>query len=133
MTQSSDPQHLLSLGPLEREVMGVVWQRGQATVVEVRSALGDRHAYTTIMTILSRLADKGHLDRRKCGRSFVYSGAGSRAATTGQWLARAIAGVEDSMKGEIVQHFVGSIGNLDERLLDQLESEIRDAKAKGKP
>lgn len=130
MSDDNDSLNLFGLGPLEREVMEAVWKSAPASVAEVRAALGDRHAYTTIMTILVRLAEKGQLEREKRGRNYVYSAADSGAAQTGQWLARAIAGVDKRVKGQIVQHFVGSIGDLDEDLLDQLEKEIRDARGR---
>lgn len=64
------------LGPLERRVMSHVWDRGAATVaeiVDVLNAAADRKlAYTTVMTILVRLHDKGYLSRAAAGRSYVY-------------------------------------------------------------
>jgi len=55
-----------SLGELEREIMELVWKYQESSVREVLSALQKkRHiAYTTVMTIMSRLADKGLLQRR---------------------------------------------------------------------
>ena len=73
-------------GPLEAEIMQVVWRRRQATVAEVHDELqhcGDRQrdiAYTTVMTTMSRLAEKNVLRReRPAGQvSFVYSPALAR-------------------------------------------------------
>jgi len=64
-----------SLGPLEDEVMRIVWARDQATVRDVHEVLGRRPvtlAYTTVMTVMSRLTIKGLLSRRRVGRSFLY-------------------------------------------------------------
>jgi predicted transcriptional regulator len=64
------------LGPLERRVMEVVWVRGPATPREVAEALNTDTpvalAYTTVMTILVRLADKGFLERFRSGRGYTY-------------------------------------------------------------
>lgn len=62
------------LGPLEQRVMQIVWDRGQATVHEVLELLNEQHdyAYTTIMTIMSRLVAKGVLVREQKGRSYLY-------------------------------------------------------------
>lgn len=72
MTGSAPPQ----LPELEREVMEEVWRRGSGTVHEIRDALNARagkdRAYTTVMTVLGRLADKGMLERRREGRSDRY-------------------------------------------------------------
>lgn len=69
-----------ALGPLEAEAMAVLWQAD--TPLPVRDVAGrlnaDRTsplAYTTVMTVLSRLASKGVLVRRRRGRGFVYSPA----------------------------------------------------------
>jgi predicted transcriptional regulator len=64
------------LGPLERRVMAVLWSRGPQTPREVVDLLNSestrRLAYTTIMTVLVRLADKGYAERRREGRQFRY-------------------------------------------------------------
>ncbi|HSU42157.1 MAG TPA: BlaI/MecI/CopY family transcriptional regulator [Polyangiaceae bacterium] len=64
------------LGPLEMRVLGLVERRGTASVGDVLAELereGDALAYTTVMTVLSRLHDKGVIRRRREGRRFVYS------------------------------------------------------------
>ena len=64
-----------SLGPLEDEVMRIIWGRDQATVRDVHEELARRPvalAYTTVMTVMSRLTTKGLLSRRRVGRSFLY-------------------------------------------------------------
>ncbi len=71
------------LGPLESEIMQVVWMLGRATVAEVHKELQSRQpvrreiAYTTVMTTMSRLAEKNVLHREKPpGQvSFVYAPA----------------------------------------------------------
>ncbi len=64
---------LNSLGKLERETMDEVWRQREVNVRAVEVALGERVAYTTIMTTLDRLYKKGFLDRRKEGRAFFYT------------------------------------------------------------
>ena len=64
------------LGELEAEIMRVMWPRGAATVREVLAALNAARerqiAYTTIMTVMGRLADKGLLRRRLIGKAHHY-------------------------------------------------------------
>jgi predicted transcriptional regulator len=66
-----------SLGPLEREVMELIWRRPEdasgVSVRDIHLAFEERLAYTTLMTTLDRLHKKGLLDRRKRGRAFFYS------------------------------------------------------------
>src|ERR1700681_554998 len=61
--------------PLELECLKALWTLGEGNVKDVRRALAaDRNlAYTTVMTVLDRLARKGGVVRRKVGRSFVYA------------------------------------------------------------
>jgi predicted transcriptional regulator len=61
-------------GELESEVLAALWAAGRAlTPGEVREELGGALAYTTVMTTLSRLHDKGVVDRRRAGRSYAYA------------------------------------------------------------
>ncbi len=61
--------------PLELECLKALWEMGEGNVKDVRTALTRNRnlAYTTVMTILERLARKGGVARRKVGRSFVYA------------------------------------------------------------
>ncbi|MHB8376403.1 MAG: BlaI/MecI/CopY family transcriptional regulator [Dehalococcoidia bacterium] len=63
-----------SLGPLEARAMAVVWRRGDATVRDVADALSDEtdSAYTTVLTIMTRLVEKRMLKRTRSGRAHVY-------------------------------------------------------------
>lgn len=62
--------------------MDVVWRRGSASVKEVTGDLNEQGelAYTTVMTIMSRLLAKGLLERQPSGRAYVYSPRLDRAA-----------------------------------------------------
>lgn len=56
----------------ELDVMNVLWERGSATVAEVLDDLGDELAYTTVLTILRRLEDKGHVRHESEGKAHRY-------------------------------------------------------------
>lgn len=56
----------------ELDVMNVLWDRGSATVAEVRAALADELAYTTVLTVLRTLEDKGHVAHREEGKAHRY-------------------------------------------------------------
>lgn len=66
--------------PLEIECLKALWSLGEGNVKDVRRAMAANRnlAYTTVMTVLDRLARKGGVARRKVGRSFVYSPVLSR-------------------------------------------------------
>lgn len=94
----SDTLSGFDLGPLEAEVMRLVWEMGEVQVDDVLSVLQqDRElAYTTVMTVMSRLAAKGLLHRRKQGRAYLYRAARERdelaGSTLQEWVARFFGG-----------------------------------------
>jgi predicted transcriptional regulator len=65
------------LGPLEAEVMNIIWVRGPSLVSEVEELLDRRRseplAYKTYLTLCTRLSDKSLLVQQKEGRAFRYS------------------------------------------------------------
>jgi BlaI family transcriptional regulator, penicillinase repressor len=65
---------LLDLAPLELDCLNTLWPMGEGTVREIRDRLAPRlpRAYTTIMTIMDRLARKGIVERKKSGRAYLY-------------------------------------------------------------
>jgi predicted transcriptional regulator len=69
------PRHsILDLAPLELECMSVLWPLGEGTVRDIHRqiAASRPRAYTTIMTIMDRLAHKGIVSRRRVGRAYRY-------------------------------------------------------------
>jgi predicted transcriptional regulator len=66
----------LSLGPLEAEILNLIWELGSATVKDVHERIladPDRElAYTSVTTVLRRLTEKGWLACDKKGRAFYW-------------------------------------------------------------
>jgi predicted transcriptional regulator len=92
-------------GPLESEVMDAVWSTAvPVSVREVVDALNDGRgeplAYTTVMTVMNRLADKQALARSPAGRSFVYE------ATAPDPAGIAVKHVIRTYGDEAMAHFV---------------------------
>jgi predicted transcriptional regulator len=56
----------------ELDVMDVLWERGPSLVADVRAALRDELAYTTVLTILRTLEGKGHVSHEQEGRGHRY-------------------------------------------------------------
>jgi predicted transcriptional regulator len=82
-----------SLGELERAVMEVLWDRATPVAVrDVAEALAPRElAYTTVMTVLDRLAKKGFVHRQRDGRAWRYEPANSREEYVAQLMLDALA------------------------------------------
>lgn len=85
----SDERDELSrvLGPLEAEIMRVLWSDSTGRPVSVRAVLEELNrdrrpplAYTTVMTVMSRLAEKEILRRQRHGRGYVYEATVADAA-----------------------------------------------------
>ena len=99
----SPRRSVLDLAPLELDCMNTLWPMGEATVREIRDGLAARRprAYTTIMTIMDRLARKGVVERRKVGRAYKYvaqlSADDARAQALGQVVANFFGGSREAM------------------------------------
>ncbi|NUP07709.1 MAG: BlaI/MecI/CopY family transcriptional regulator [Polyangiaceae bacterium] len=111
-----------SLGELETSVLEILWDASEAlSVREVGSALRRRPAlaYTTVMTVLDRLHDKGFVARDKSGRAFLYRPRIGREELLGE---RAVAAL--SPKGPppnaVLVAFLDSVESRDPALLDTL-------------
>jgi predicted transcriptional regulator len=105
---------LLDLAPLELECMNTLWPMGQGTVREIRDQLAPRRprAYTTIMTIMDRLARKGVVERHKVGRAYCYR----PSLSADEARAHAL--------GQVVEGF---FGGSTEALLEQIGAPGRDS------
>ena len=98
--------------PLELECLRVLWQIGEGTVHDVREILAERRelAYTTVMTLLDRLARKGAVSRVKIGRSFLYAPAVDRDALRQAAIRELVEHYFDADEGELRQWLSGLTG-----------------------
>lgn len=97
------------LPPLELEAMKALWQLGEATVREVNRELNRRRplAYTTVMTLLDRLARKGVAGRRKQGRAHIYHPLVPREVALELALDRLVADFFEGSRDRLVDHLRG--------------------------
>jgi BlaI family transcriptional regulator, penicillinase repressor len=74
------------LSPAQKEIMEIVWEKGEVAAIEVRQLLADGRelARETVRTVLERMEEKGWLKHRVVGRTFFYSAVVPREATAGQ-------------------------------------------------
>ena len=72
----------------ELDVMAVLWELGSATVAEVRERLDDELAYTTVLTVLRTLEEKGHVAHRGSGKAYHYYAKVARNTAGRSALAR---------------------------------------------
>jgi BlaI family transcriptional regulator, penicillinase repressor len=74
----------------ELDVMGVLWEAGSGTVAEVRDRLSDDLAYTTVLTVLRTLKDKGYVTHVEEGKAYRYFPAVERQAAGRSALRRMV-------------------------------------------
>ena len=110
-------------GGLEAEVLAALWAIGRPlTPREVQRELGGELAYTTVMTTLTRLHDKGAVDRQRSGRAYAYTPVLDQAGIAASRMREMLDDGQD--RRAVLTHFVDSLSAQDERLLSEL---LRDA------
>jgi len=107
-------------GSLERAVQAVLSAHQEAmTTAQVRDALGGDLAYTTVLTVLTRLFDKGDIVREPVGRGYAYSAPYAPADLTARRMA-SLLGERDDDRAAVLTSFVDRLGPGDEHLLRSL-------------
>ncbi len=116
----------------ELDVMAVLWELGGATVAEVQERLSDRLAYTTVLTVLRTLEEKGHVGHEEgAGRAYRYLPLVDRAAAGESALQRLLGKVFAGSPELLLTHLVAQRGLTAEqlegmkRLLDERLEEER--------
>ena len=109
----------------ELDVMAVLWDRGDATVAEVQESLADELAYTTVLTVLRVLEEKGHVGHREEGRAYRYHPLVEReeagASALSRMLDRVFGGSPELLLTQLVSERKLSEEELERmrRLLDE--------------
>ena len=118
----------LILGPLETQVMEVLWACGECRVREVVKRLDRNMAYTTVMSTLDRLFRKNLVSRRMCDRAYFYS----PLVTCQEWkdkvardvVAKLLAGPQTS-RDVLIPCLLEAVAGQDALLLREIEKTIR--------
>jgi predicted transcriptional regulator len=106
-------------GQLEAAVLAVLQEAGSAlSPAEVRERIGGSLAYTTVVTILSRLHAKGVLERHKAGRAYLYSPVADQPGLAARRMTRVLDGEAD--REAVLARFVSSLSDSDEELLRRM-------------
>jgi BlaI family transcriptional regulator, penicillinase repressor len=94
------------LTPQELAIMKVIWRLEKATVREVYEALRERRsiAYTTVMTMMKVLEDKGYLKKTQAERAYVYRPARPRQQVVGAMVKDFVDRVFDGAAGNLLLH-----------------------------
>jgi predicted transcriptional regulator len=114
------------LGPLESEIMDVVWDHNQVTVRDVHGALEAKRpiAYTTVMTTLGRLADKGVLQRIEDQPAHRYRALISREQYASSTVKSVVDWLVSHFPDPTVAYFVDRVEKEDEEVIERLRDAI---------
>jgi predicted transcriptional regulator len=109
-------------GDLQSQVMSVMWRLEAATVEQVRAALPPRYrgAYTTIQTVLNRLAERGLLSRRRRGNAIEYRAAISEADHVSQSIARRLEAASNDARQTALARLIGELSDAELSTLRRL-------------
>jgi len=112
------------LGTLENEIMEIIWQKGcEVCVRDVHEVLVARRevAYTTVMTIMGRLADKKLLHKRKEGKAFYFLPSLTREGFTEKVVGSVVDSLLEDFADATLAHLVNRVSARDQESLARLE------------
>lgn len=120
------------LGDLETDIMEIIWAKGDLTVRQVYEIFKkERHsAYTTVMTVMSRLADKGLLKKLKQGNAFIYRATTTRDEFTESTLKKLINELMEDFAAPAISQFLDSMENVDLDKMEELSRIIEEKRKK---
>lgn len=120
------------LGDLETDIMEIIWEKGEITVRQVYEKLKEKReiAYTTVMTVMSRLADKGLLVKIKVGAAFVYRATSSRQEFTQSTVKKVVNELLKDFTAPVISQFVESLGDEQPEKMEELARLIEEKRRK---
>lgn len=122
-----------ALSRRERQIMDVVYARGEASVAEVLAGIPDPPSYSAVRALLAILVNKGHLRHRSEKGRYIYAPVRKRA-TAGRSALRRV--LDTFFEGSLEQAVAALLDGADSRLsqadLDRLEQLIQQARNEGR-
>ncbi len=117
-----------TVGPLEQHILELVWQHPNTTgrALHTLANSEQKHAYTTVMTVLNRLVEKGIVDRTKNGRTFTYHPVHTQRQFIHETVQSAIRSLVNRFGDEAITAFIFESHKLSHadrtKLLKQLQN-----------
>lgn len=111
--------------------MRILWGRGRSSVDDVRSALPtrERGAYTTVQTVMNRLAERGLLKRERAGKTLLYTPRVSEPEYLSSNLKSTLAGASDEARRVAVARLVGDLDPAEAEEVKRLAAEVQARRA----
>ena len=120
-----------NLTPLELEIMHVLWETGPANVQTVQQKLKRELAYTTVLSLLQVMEQKGLVAHRREGKAYVYVPRAERQSTIRRMASSFLEKVFDGAVDEYLVHALES-KRLSSDELDQLDAMLASARERSK-
>jgi predicted transcriptional regulator len=123
---------LSKLPPRERQIVDILYQQGPLPVADICDALPDRLSGSAVRAMLTRLEDKGYVERTDSERGYLYSPAVSETAAKKSALSEIVRVFFNGSPASAASALLGMSDRLKEDELEQLEAMIARARqAKG--
>ncbi len=121
-----------SIGPLEKEILDILWVLGPASARDVCNEMeqkGNRKAYSTVRTLLNRLVEKGYLTSKKAesGRSFIYSPNYSEKEVGEKVVERTLRSLMERFEGATVSYLAENLSDNDEEV-ERIKKKLQELK-----
>jgi BlaI family transcriptional regulator, penicillinase repressor len=127
------PKNTHQLSRRERQIMDIIYARGEATAAEVGAALPDPPSYSAVRALLRILEEKGHLRHREDGPRYVFMPTEAREKASRSALKRVVQTFfEGSLSNAVAALVDAEAGKLSAEELQRLEAIVKAAKAKSK-
>lgn len=120
---------LSKLPPRERQIVDLLYERGDMAVADICDALPDRLSGSAVRAMLSRLEQKGFVERRYSDRGFVYSPKVADAVASKSALSEVVRVFFNGSPAGAATALLGMSDRLDPSELDELEQMIARARA----
>jgi predicted transcriptional regulator len=118
-------------GPLEARIMEMIWGASKAvTVKEVQHKLTSETPinFNTVMTVMNRLVEKGHLRKQTLGRRNVYRASQTKECFIETQMKAMTQGLVEEYGDMVVNHVLDNLEEVDSKLIQKLEEKLRQLK-----
>jgi len=123
-------------GPLESRIMEIIWSSPALSIKEVHAIIDQESplSFNTVMTVLNRLHEKGHLNKTSAGKGRGRGSCFSAKQTKEQFLLEQTKAVADGLFQEfgdlVVNHMIDTLEDADPQLIEKLEQKLNQMRSR---
>ncbi|MBN2479149.1 MAG: BlaI/MecI/CopY family transcriptional regulator [Parachlamydiales bacterium] len=117
-------------GELESLILELVKNKKKASVLDIHKKMEEKVAYTTIMTVMSRLYEKGYLNRERTGKSYIYWVSANNKDNFIKILDRMKSKFFFGKSMQLVSYLIENDQTITKEEIEKIENLIKNAKEK---